>query len=53
MPLQRGQATCGTAKELDLYTMGKASTVSKQESNIINFMFENSDFWLWILTTVV
>ena len=49
-PLERGQATSGSAKELDLYTMGKVSTVSKQESNIINFMFENSDFWLLILT---
>ena len=44
MPLERSQVTCGSAKELHLITMGKALIVSKQNSNIINFMFENSDF---------
>lgn len=44
MPLEWSQVTCGSDKEFHLFTMGKALIVSKQDSNIINFMFENSDF---------
>lgn len=44
MPLEWSQVTCGSDKELHLFTVGKALIVSKQDSNIINFMFENSDF---------
>ena len=44
MPLEWSQVTCGSDKELHLFIMGKVLIVIKQDSNIINFMFENSDF---------